>query len=169
MKESWTARSLGSGKHGSMFYLAYDRERDRREASMKNHRIIKGIMYILVSLTMNSCGGEGRDIPIGNTGVKQVSGVNGRTSVLRSISITPSDPFGINTGAQLQFNAKGIFSDNSIQDLTMAAVWISSDTSIATVSNATLSKGQAIAISRGYCSISATMGNISGSTIIGVN
>jgi len=48
-------------------------------------------------------------------------------------------------------------------------VWTSSDTSIATVSNAPDSNGQAIAVSRGYCSISATLGLISGSTAIGVN
>src|SRR5512143_931582 len=109
--------------------------------------LVKGLIYILVSLTLTvtSCGGEGRGIPTGNTGVRQVCGANERTAVLRNISITPRDPFGINSGAQLQFNAKGIFSDNSVQDLTMSVVWTSSDISIATVSNAPDSKGQTIA------------------------
>ncbi len=171
MKESWHARSWTEKCIIYVIYLAYDLERDGREASMKNHRFIKELMYIMVSLTLTltSCGGESRDIPTGNTGITRISGVNERTDVLKNICITPSDPFGINSGAKLQFNAKGIFSDNSVQDLTMMVVWTSSDASIATVSNAPDSKGQAIAISRGYCSISATMGNISSSTIIGVN
>jgi hypothetical protein len=88
---------------------------------------------------------------------------------LRGISITPSNPLGINAGTRLQFAAKGSYSDNSVQDLTTLAVWTSSDTSITTVSNEPDSRGQAIAVSRGYCSISATLGNISGSTIMEVN
>jgi len=88
---------------------------------------------------------------------------------LRSISITPSNPLGINSGTQLQFSARGYFSDNSVQDLTTMVVWTSSDTSIATISNESDSKGQAIAVSRGYCSISGTLDGVSGSTIIGIN
>ena len=141
---------------------------------MRNYRFTKALMYILVSLTLTlaSCGGEGGGTPLRNTGVgqaRQVSGVNGRTPVLRVITITPSNPLGINAGTQLQFAAMGSYSDNSVQDLTTMVVWISSDTSIATISNAQDSKGQSLAISRGYCSISATLGGISGSTIIGIN
>lgn len=140
---------------------------------MWNYRFIRALMYILVSLTLtlSSCGGGSGGTPPRNTGVgqvRQVSGLNGSTAVLRTISITPSDPLGINSGRQLQFSARGHFSDNSVQDLTTMVAWTSSDTSIATISNASDSKGQALAISRGYCSISATMGGISGSTIIGV-
>lgn len=141
---------------------------------MRNNRFIRAPMYILVSLTLTliSCGGEGGGTPPRNTGVgqvRQVSGVSGRTAILRTISITPSNPLGIKSDTQLQFAAKGVYSDNSVQDLTTMVVWISSDTSVATISNAPDSKGQAIAVSRGYCSITATLGNISGSTIIGVN
>jgi hypothetical protein len=139
---------------------------------MRNYRFIRALMYILVSLTLTSCGGGGGGTPPRNTGVgqdRQVSGVSGRTAVLRAISITPSDPLGINSGTQLQFSAKGYFSDNSVQDLTTLAVWTSSDTSVATISNEPESQGQAIAVSRGYCSITATLGGIRGSTVIGIN
>jgi len=129
-------------------------------------------MYILVSLTVTSCGGEGGVTTPQHTGIGQVeqfSGVSGSTAVVRAISITPSNPLGINSGTQLQFNAWGYFSDNSAQDLTTMVVWTSSDASVATISNAPDSKGQSMAVSRGYCSISAALGGISGSTIIGVN
>jgi len=84
-------------------------------------------MYILVSLTLilTSCGGEGVGTPPQNTGdgqVRQVSGVSGRTAVLRAISITPSNSLGINSVTQLQFSARGYFSDNSVQDITTMMV-----------------------------------------------
>lgn len=127
-------------------------------------------MYLLVSLalTLTFCGGEDRGVPPRNTGigqVRQVIGESERTPALRSISITPSNPLGINSGTQLQFAAMGSYTDNSVQDLTTLVTWTTSDTSIAIVSNAPDSKRQA----KGYCSISATLGSISESTIIGVN
>jgi hypothetical protein len=143
---------------------------------MRNCRFISAPIYILVALAMTlmiSCGGEGRDIPPRNTGVgqvvRQVRGVSGMTPVLRCISVTPSNPLDINSGTQLQYTAAGSYTDNSTQDLTTIVVWSSSDTSVATVSNAPDSKGLALAVSKGYCSISATLGNVSGSTVIGVN
>ncbi len=141
---------------------------------MKNTELIRALMYILVSLVLAlpSCGGEGEGSSSHSNGaeqVRQVSGVNGRTAVLRAIDITPSNPLDVNSGTQLHFNARGYFSDNSVQNITTTVVWTSSDTSIATISNAPDSKGQAIAVSRGYCSISAALGSISGSTIIGIN
>ncbi len=139
---------------------------------MWNNRFVKALMYIVVSLTLTSCGREGGGTPPPNTGVRQVgqvSAVNGRTAVLRTISITPSNPLGIDSGTQLQFSASGNFSDNSVQDLTTMVVWTSSDISIADISNAPDSKGRAIAVSRGYCSISAALDGVSESTIIGIN
>jgi hypothetical protein len=140
---------------------------------MKNGIFIKLLLYGFISLTLTftSCGGGsgGGGTPPSNTAGGQVSGVNGSTAVLRTISITPSNPLGINSGTQLQFSARGYYSDNSVQDLTTMVAWTSCDTSIASISNESDSKGQALAISRGYCSISAKMGGISGSTIIGIN
>jgi hypothetical protein len=125
---------------------------------MKNRRFIRALLYGLVSLTraLASCGGEGGGTPPSNTGVRQVrqvSGVNGRTAVLRIISFTPSNPLGINSGTQRQFSARGYFLDHSEQDLTTMVYWTSSDISIATISNAPDAKGQAVAVSKGYCSI----------------
>ena len=141
---------------------------------MMNHRFIRALLYIMVSLALilTSCGGEGGGSPQNNRGVGQIeqsNRVSGRTAVLRAISTTPSNPLRINYGTQIQFNAWGYFSDNSVEDLTTTVVWTSSDTSIATISNAPESKGQAIAVSRGYCSISGALDGISGSTIVGIN
>ena len=141
---------------------------------MKDFRLLRKLVYGLmgITLTLTSCGGGGGGIPPRATGVGQVNtvnGVSGRTEVLKSISITPNDPLGVHSGTRFQFTAMGSYSDNSVQDLTTQVVWTSSDTSITTISNEPDSKGLAIAVSRGYCSISAALGNISGSTAMGVN
>jgi hypothetical protein len=140
---------------------------------MTNRRFIRALLYGLVSftLTLTSSGGECGGTPPRNTGVgqvMQVSGVSVRTAALRTISITPSNPLDINSGTQLHFSTRGYFSDNSVEDLTTMVVWTSSDTSIATISNAPDSKGQAVALSKGYCSISAALDGISCSTIVGI-
>ena len=141
---------------------------------MRDYGFIRALMYLLASLalTLISCGGEGGDANLRNTGVGQagqVSGSSGRTPVLRGISLTPSNPLGISVGRQLRFSATGSYSDNTVQDLTVMVIWTSSDTSVATVSNEPGSKGLVLAVSKGYCSISATFGNVSSSTVIGVN
>ena len=156
------------------FFIYHTTNNKMKEKIMKNAGFIRASIYILVSVTLalTSCGGDRGGSPPRNTGVgqaRQVSGVNGRTAVLRTISITPSDTLGINSGTQLQFAATGSYSDNSLKDLTTMVIWTSSDTSIATISNEPGLIGLATTISRGYCSISATLGGISGSTIIGVN
>jgi hypothetical protein len=143
---------------------------------MKNCRFTGALMYglLILALILLSCGGGGgsggksspfSDVAYGTDGVSD----SGRMPVLRVINITPSSPLGINSGTPLQFAATGIYSDNSTQDLTAKMVWTSSDTSIAIVSNEPSSIGLTTAVSKGYCSISATFGGVSGSTIIGVN
>lgn len=141
---------------------------------MKNRSVIKILSCGLVSLTLAlaSCGGDGGGAPMGSSGVPSNKGksiVSRSTPVLMAINISPSNPLGAVPGTHLLFTAMGSYSDNSVQDLTTIAVWTSSDTSIAIVSNARDSKGWATAISKGYCSISATFQGASGSTIIGVH
>ncbi len=130
--------------------------------------------FVTLTLALSSCGGSGGNggntpLFINAAGKAKKVGVIERSSALRAINITPVDSLGISSGTRLQFAAAGSYSDNSARDLTALAVWNSSDISVATVSNAPGSIGLVMAVSRGYCSISATLGNISGSTIIGVN
>jgi hypothetical protein len=141
---------------------------------MKKRSVIKILSCGLVSftLTLASCGGDGVGVLMGSSGAPSTKGesvVSRNTPVLMAINISPSNPLGIDPGTHLLFTATGSYSDNSVQDLTTIAVWTSSDISIATVSNARDSKGWATAVSKGYCSISATFEGASGSTIIGVH
>ncbi len=144
-------------------------------AIMKTNGVMKIFIYGFVSLTLTliSCGGgsnNGGNPPlfINAAGKAEEVGVIERTPTLRVINITPVDPLGISSGTRLQFAAAGSYSDNSMRDLTTLVAWTSSDTSVATVSNAPGSIGVVAAVSEGYCSISAMLGNTSGSVIIGV-
>ncbi len=140
---------------------------------MKNRCVINILACVIASLTLalTSCGGDGGGALIGSSSVSSTKGESGastNTPVLMNINISPSNSLGIETGTHLLFTATGSYSDNSAQDITTMVVWASSDTVIATVSNARDTKGWVTAVSRGYCSISATFEGASASTIIGV-
>jgi outer membrane protein assembly factor BamB len=90
--------------------------------------------------------------------------VFGSTSVnvvtpLLSIAVTPSNPSIVN-GTTVQLRATGTYSDSSTRDLTTLVIWSSSDNTKATVS----STGLVTAIATGSTTLTATSGNISGST-----
>ena len=155
------------------FYMPYNQQLDSRKPRMKVYKVVKilscGLLSLILALT--SCGGDVGGVSVGSGGTpstRKEGEVSRRTSILTSLTISPTNPLGINSGTQLQFTAKGSYSDNSMRDLTTLVVWTSSDPSVATVSNEPASIGMVTAVSRGYCSISAKSGNISGSTIIGV-
>jgi hypothetical protein len=97
-----------------------------------------------------------------------VGGITGSTlltvtpATLVSIAVTPANP-SITKGATQQFTATGTFSDSSMQVLTNA-VWASATPGVATI-NAT---GLATGVGAGTSTISATVGSISGSTLLTV-
>ena len=86
------------------------------------------------------------------------------TATLESIAITPTNP-SIANGTDQPFTATGTYSDNSTQDLTDTVTWSSFDLGIATISG---SQGLATSVNPGSTSITATLGNISGSTTLTV-
>lgn len=86
-------------------------------------------------------------------------------ATLTSIDVTPALP-SIANGTSMYFVATGTFSDASTQDLTDQVIWDSSDTNIATISNAADSKGKAISVSVGPTTITATLGLVSGNTTL---
>jgi hypothetical protein len=88
-------------------------------------------------------------------------------AVLASIVVTPANP-SVPAGMTQSFTAMGVFSDASQQDLTLAVTWSSSAPAIAAVSNAAGSQGLANAITGGSATISASMGGISGSSVMTV-
>jgi len=98
-----------------------------------------------------------------------LSGMTGSTvltvtpATLVSIGVTPANP-SIANGLTGQFIATGVYTDNSMQNLTASVAWTSSDPSIASVSNASASHGLATSVSPGSVSITAASGSVSGST-----
>jgi uncharacterized repeat protein (TIGR02543 family) len=90
------------------------------------------------------------------------------TVTLSSITVTPANPT-IAPGLTQQFTATGHYSDGSTQDITTTAIWSSSTTSVAVISNATGSNGLATAVAAGSSTITAISGSIPGSTTLTVN
>jgi uncharacterized repeat protein (TIGR03803 family) len=80
-------------------------------------------------------------------------------ATLVSIAITLTSP-SIPVAGIKQLIATGTYSDNSTQILTTAVTWASSDASIAPISNASGSQGQATGLVVGSTSISATLGSV---------
>ena len=84
-------------------------------------------------------------------------------AVLVSIALIPANP-SIANGTQQQFAATGIYTDASTHDVTAAVAWSSSDSTVASISNAAGTKGLATSAAQGSVTISATQGTIVGST-----
>jgi len=118
--------------------------------------------------------GTATSLAAGTTTITATSGlISGSTTLtvtpatLQSIAVTPANP-SIAIGKFQQFTATGTYSDNSTQDLTTAVTWSSSDTAMATISNAAGTNGKATALAAGTTTIMATSGAISGSTVLTV-
>lgn len=96
-----------------------------------------------------------------------VSGSTGLTvtpATLVSIAVSPTAP-SISDGTSLQFTATGTYTDSSTQNLTAAATWTSSDTTIASISNATGSNGVASGVGVGSTAISAAVGGVASPSV----
>lgn len=88
------------------------------------------------------------------SGVDDATDLTVTAAELVSIEVAPADP-SIALGTQQAFSATGTFTDASVQDLTDAVTWSSSDTGVATVSNAGGSQGLATSVSVGTTDVSA--------------
>jgi trimeric autotransporter adhesin len=88
-------------------------------------------------------------------------------ATLASIAVTPANT-SLGRGTTRQFTAMGTYSDNTAQDLTTSATWISSGPAVATISNAAGSQGLATAVANGQSTITASSGRVSGSTAVTV-
>lgn len=84
-------------------------------------------------------------------------------AVIESISITPDDSR-IVEGESQQYIATGTFSDDSQQDITDLATWLTTDNSVGTISNSPNSRGLFVSIATGTTVVEATFGGISGET-----
>ena len=77
--------------------------------------------------------------------------------------MTPANP-SVPKGLAQQFIATGTFSDSSTQDLTNQVTWASATTFVATINAA----GRATAVNTGTSTISASLGGVTGSTVLTV-
>ena len=142
---------------------------------MNNHKFIKVLTYGLVSLTLilTSCGkGCGVGAPSDNRGADRTEGISRFDEGplgLKAINISPYNPEAIHPGSRLQFEAIGVFADGAEENLTDVVTWTASSKTVVSISNGLDSRGQARALSIGYCQITATLGDISGSTTMTVN
>lgn len=85
------------------------------------------------------------------------------TTTLSSIEVSPANS-PVFLGTSKVFTATGTLSDTSKQNLTTSVTWSSSNVSVATVSNVGGSKGVVTPVAEGTTTITATSGNISGTT-----
>ena len=119
--------------------------------------------------TINS-GGLATAVGVGSSTISAILGsVSGSTiltvtpATLVSIAVTPANP-SVTKGATQQFTATGTYTDNSTQDLTTQVSWMSGTTSVATITGT----GLASTLGVGQSLISATLGQLSGSTTLTV-
>jgi len=99
-------------------------------------------------------------------GISGTANIVVESATLTSISVLPSNPSvpeSISTG----LSAIGTFSDGTTQDLTSAVNWTSSAASVATVSNAGGTKGDATGVAPGSSTITALFAAPGGATTVG--
>jgi hypothetical protein len=127
---------------------------------------------VFVATISNAAGSQGLATSVA-TGSSSISATMGSISAsttltvsvaaLVSITVNPPSP-SIALGTTQQFTATGMFTDGSTQDLTTSATWGSGNGAAATVSSTALATSLAI----GTTAITATLGGISGSTLLTV-
>jgi uncharacterized protein YjdB len=102
-----------------------------------------------------------------------LNGLTGSTTVtvtdatIVSIQINPTSP-SIAVGTRQNFTATAIYSDNTSQNVTGRATWISSTPAVASVSTGGPARGQALALTAGTTTISATIDGVTGTTTLTV-
>ncbi len=94
------------------------------------------------------------------TGCSSSGGSSGTPApTLVRIEVTPHSQ-SLAVGMAQQFLATGVYSNNTMQDLTIAVTWNSSTTTVATISNSLGSNGIASPIAPGTATITASLGSI---------
>ncbi len=111
--------------------------------------------YVLIGLLLSVCAF------VGCGGSSSSSGGGTTPATLVSIQVTPATP-SIALGATQQFTATGSYSDGTTKSLS--ANWLSSTASVATINTSGLATG----VGGGTTTISASSGNITGTTTLTV-
>ena len=120
----------------------------------------------MAQLTINANAAPGlRNVTVA-TGIQQATLTGGFTvtpATLTSITVTPANP-SISKGGTQQFTATGTYSDSSTANLTGQVTWTSGTPARATITGAGLATG----VAAGTSTITATLGSVSGSTLLTV-
>lgn len=125
-----------------------------------------------VASISNATGSEGRASAqaVGSSTITATLGtISGSTTLtvtaatLVTLQVTPTTP-SVPRGLTQQFTATGVFTDASTQDLTTTVTWATGTTTVATISNATGSRGLLTAVAVGSSTVTATSGTVVGST-----
>ncbi len=132
---------------------------DSTKATISNAAGSQGLATSLVAGTTS--------ISAGQAGITGATLLTVTPATLVSIAVTPTNP-AIANGTTEQFTASGRYSDKTIQDVTAQVTWASSDSSVATVSNATGSRGLASAVGVGFATVSASLSGTTGTTVLTV-
>jgi uncharacterized protein YjdB len=85
------------------------------------------------------------------------------TATLSSIAVAPT-PLSLAKGATQRLTATGSYSDSSTYDLTNVVTWLSTDATIASVSNANGSRGLLTAVGTGSAAITANLQTVTSAT-----
>lgn len=111
---------------------------------------------------------------VGDTLIRATLGdISGSTSVtvtaatLTALQVTPINA-NLAVDFRRQLRAFGRYSDSTVRDVTTSVTWASNDSSLATISNATDSRGVATGVAAGTVSISAQLSGVTGSTLLNV-
>lgn len=118
-----------------------------------------------VAVVSNAAGSQGRatTLALGSTSIRAqdpksaISGASQLTvtpAVLVALALAPEDAV-VGLGTSTPFHATGTYSDGSLQDLTGAVTWSSSDPSVAAIDNAPGNAGLAQALGVGSTTITA--------------
>jgi hypothetical protein len=91
-------------------------------------------------------------------------GVSCQAPQLKYIKVTPAKNCEIPAGGKLQLTATGTFASGATKNVTATATWTSNAPSVATVSAGLVKCQPNHSHHDGYATISASVGNISGST-----
>ncbi len=119
-----------------------------------------------------SAPGVATSVAVGSTSVSASSGsISGSTTltvnpaVLVSIAVTPAIPT-IPLGTTQLFTATGTYTDGSTQNITGTVQWSSDTLTVATISNAAGTQGNASGVGQGSATITASVGSVTGSTTL---
>jgi hypothetical protein len=116
----------------------------------------KSLFFILILLFVTSCSSGGSS-----------GGSAPPSATLLSIAVTTINP-NIAQGTIEQFTATGTYSDNTTRNITTSVLWSSSNSAVATISNAASSNGLVTSFAAGTTTIGANLSGIAGSTLLTV-